>query len=107
MHVNATKGPQERLALRKAEKIGQSKMFDYYLEEAKKITEAEIKESEERRRIRESGVRNDLADIMMGSSYIDELFENSDLFGGIGFNYNFLKYLNNNIFKSDKDGFPF
>ena len=106
MHINVTKGPQERRALRKAEKIGQSKMFDYYLEEAKKITETEIKKSEHRRYVSESGVRNDLMDIF-GDSYIDDLFENSDLFGGIGFNYNFLKYLNNNIFKSDKDDFPF
>ena len=107
MRLQATKGPQDRLALRKAEKIEKSELFSQYIEEAKKITETEIKESEERRRIRESGVRNDLADIMMGSSYIDELFENSGIWGDMGFNYNFLKYLNNNIFKSDKDDFPF
>ena len=107
MRLRVIQGPQERLALRKAEKIGKSEMFSQYIEEAKKITENEIKESEERRRTRESGVRNDFADIMMGSSYIDELFENSGILSDMGFNYNFLKYLNNNLFKNDKDDFPF
>lgn len=106
MHIYASKAPQERLALRKAAKIEQSGMFSYYIEEAKKITETEIKKSEYRRYVSESGVRLDssaqLSDILT-DRYIDGIFENGGLFSGLSFNSNFLSYLNKNSLKSNAD----
>lgn len=102
MHIYASKAPQERLALRKAEKIAQSEMFSYYIEEAKKLTETEIKKTEYRRYVSESGVRNDLTD-MLRDRYIDEIFENGGLFSGLSFNANFLNYLKLNESKSGED----
>ena len=103
MHIYASKSPQERLALRKAEKIAQSsEMFGYYVEEAQKLTETEIKKSEYRRYVSESGVRNDLTD-MIRDRYIDEIFENGGLFGGLSFNPNFLNFLKPGTSQSSED----
>ena len=50
--------PQERLALRKSEKIAKSELFEYCLEEAMKIPrEEKEKKPEFRRYVSESGVR--------------------------------------------------
>ena len=103
MHIQASKNAQERFALRKSEKvIAQSESFSAYVEAAKKLTETEEKKSEYRRYVRESGVRNDLADIML-DNYLDDIFENNDLFGGLSLNSSFLKYLYNYSSKSSED----
>ena len=103
MHIQASKNAQERLALRKSkEVIEQSESFSAYVEAAKMLTETEEKKSEYRRYVRESGVRNDLADIM-SDNYLDDIFENDRLWGGLSFNYNFLKFLNSNSLKNDED----
>lgn len=103
MHIYASKNAQERLALRKSEKVlEQSELFSSYIEAAKSITETEIKKSEYRRYVRESGVRNDLADIM-SDRYIEDIFENGDFLNGLNFNPNFLKFLQQNSFKTSED----
>ena len=106
MHVYANKSPQERFALRKSEKvIEQSESFSAYVEAAKNLTETEVKKSEYRRYVSESGVRNDLADIML-DNYLDDIFESDSLFGGLSINSNFLKFLYNNSSQSSKDELP-
>ena len=105
MHVYANKSPQERFALRKSEKvIEQSESFSAYVEAAKNLTETEVKKSEYRRYVSESGVRNDLADIML-DNYLDDIFENDSLFGGLSLNSSFLKYLYSNSSKSKDEDF--
>ena len=102
MHIYGNKGPQDRFALRKSEKIAKSEMFGYYVEEAKKITETEIKNSEYKHHAKESGGRNDLTD-MLWDRYMDDIFENGGIFGGMSFNYNFLDFLNKNRSKNDEE----
>ena len=80
MHIYGSKAAQERLALRKAEKIEKSSMFNYYLEEAQKITEAEIKNAEHRHK--ESEKNTSLTDILQ-DRYLDEFFENGSIFGDL------------------------
>ena len=105
MHIYSSKAAQERFALRKSEKvIEQSELFSAYVEAARNITETETKKSEYRRYVSESGVRNDFAD-MMSDNYLDDIFENNDLFKGLSFNYNFLNFLNKNSLKSEEDKF--
>ena len=106
MYIYATRGPQERLALRKSEKIAKSEMFSYYVEEAQKITETEIKNSEHRRHAKESSDRNDLSTPlkdMLWDRYLDEVFENNGFFGGLSFNHNFLNFLSKNSSKNSND----
>ena len=103
MHIQASKNAQERFALRKSKEVlDQSESFSAYVEAAKNLTETEEKKSEYRRYVRESGVRNDLADIML-DNYLDDIFENNDLFGGLSLNSSFLKYLYNYSSKSSED----
>lgn len=103
MQIHANQKAQERFALRKAEKVlEQSGAFSAYIEAARNLTETETKKSEYRRYVSESGVRNDLADIML-DNYLDDILENNDLFGGLSFNYNFLNFLNKNSLKSEED----
>lgn len=80
MHIYGSKAAQERLALRKAEKIEKSSMFNYYLEEAQKITEAEIKNAEHRHK--ENEKNTSLTDILQ-DRYLDEFFENGSIFGDL------------------------
>ena len=101
MHIYANKSPQERLALRKSEKIAKSEMFSYYVEEATKITENGTKKFEYR-----NGVRNDLSTPltdMLWDRYLDNIFENDGILSGLSFNYNFLKYLSKNSSKSSEE----
>ena len=107
MHVYVHKSPQERLALRKAEKLAQSgETFGYYVEEAKRITENEIKKSDYRRYVSESGIHNDLTTPLAETlldKYLDEMFENAGIFGALGINSNFLNFLSKSSFKSTED----
>lgn len=103
MQIYASKAAQERLALRKSERVlEQSELFSSYVEAAKSITETEIKKSEYRRYVSESGVRNDLMDIM-SDRYIEDIFEINDFLSGLNFNGNFLKFLQQNSLKSSED----
>lgn len=58
MRVHENNSPQERLALRKSEKIAKSGLWEYFLQEALKVTQTDdTKEPEFRRYVSESGVR--------------------------------------------------
>ena len=58
MRVHENNSPQERLMLRKSEKIAKSGLWEYFLQEAVKVTQTdENKEPEFRRYVSESGVR--------------------------------------------------
>ena len=58
MRVHENNSPQERLALRKSEKIVKSDLWEYLLQEAIKVTQTDKnKEPEFRRYVSESGVR--------------------------------------------------
>lgn len=58
MRVHENNSPQERLALRKSEKIAKSELWERCLEEAMKISKsAKEKKPEYRRYVSESGVR--------------------------------------------------
>ena len=58
MRVHGNDSPQERLALRKAEKIAKSGLWEHLLQEALEVTQTDKnKEPEFRRYVSESGVR--------------------------------------------------
>lgn len=58
MRVQENNSPQERLALRKAEKVAKSELWEYLLQEAVKVSRTDKpKEPEFRRYVSESGVR--------------------------------------------------
>ena len=58
MRVQENNSPQERLALRKSEKNAKSGLWEYFLQEALKVSQTDkTKEPEFRRYVSESGVR--------------------------------------------------
>lgn len=99
MRVYAYNKPQERFALRKAEKIGQSQMFSQYIEEAKKITEAS-KEENRKEDENDLGIESlsPFADMFL-ERYFDDIFGKNDIFGGLNLNNNFWALLDKTYFK--------
>lgn len=95
MHVFASKAPQERLALRRSEKIASSELFSSYVEEARKVIEEGTKTEKK---------STQLSDIIQ-NRFIDDIFENSGLWGGLSFNNALWGLLKNDIFKSKDDDF--
>lgn len=95
MHVYASKAPQERLALRRSEKIAQSELFSSYVEEARKVIEEGAKTEKK---------STQLSDIIQ-DRFVDDIFDNSGIFGSLSFNKAILELLKNDIFKSKDDDF--
>ena len=95
MHVYANKGPQERLALRRSERIAKSELFSSYVEEARKVIEEGTKTDKK---------PSQLSDIIQ-DRFFDDIFDNSGIFGSLSYNRALWGLIKNDIFKSDDNGF--